>query len=115
MKRVLPVLAVLASLSCTVAAQPAATTTGSLGDAVEITPQQRSVLKRYTVARHATPVRLRDRIVAGATVPDFVAFEPLPTAIISENLRLKGYSYFYADTGTYIVDPASRLVITSID
>ncbi|GEP05611.1 DUF1236 domain-containing protein [Methylobacterium oxalidis] len=72
-------------------------------------------LKSYAIARHATPVRLKERIVAGSTVPDFVAFEPLPAAIVSESPRLKSYSYFHSDTGTYIVDPASRRVITSID
>jgi hypothetical protein len=44
-----------------------------------------------------------------------VEFDLLPGAIISQNPRLKGYSYFLSDTGTYIVDPGSRRVITSID
>jgi hypothetical protein len=98
-------------------AQSDVPTTGSASGPIEIGPEQRTLLKRYAIERHATPVRLKERIMAGSTVPTRVQseLEPLPVAIIHANPRLKDFSYFLSDTGTYVVDPSSNQVITSID
>jgi hypothetical protein len=39
----------------------------------------------------------------------------IPDTIVTENPRLKGYSYFSTGEDTYIVDSRSRRVITIID
>ncbi|WP_336490013.1 DUF1236 domain-containing protein [Methylobacterium nigriterrae] len=60
-------------------------------------------------------MKLKERVTVGSTVPANVTFEPLPSTIVTENPRLKGYSYFSSDSGTYIVDSGSRRVIATID
>src|SRR4051794_8651127 len=114
MKRVLPVLMALILLNSATAAQTTVAATESTST-VELTSEQRTVIKRYASERYLQPVRLKGLIPAGSTVPDDVEFDLLPGAIIRQNPRLKGYSYFLSETGTYIVDPGSRRVITSID
>ncbi|WP_336491791.1 DUF1236 domain-containing protein [Methylobacterium nigriterrae] len=115
MKRILSAAAALALLSGAAVAQTTVTTTRSTGDTVEIAPEQRTVIKKYVTEHHSKPVKLKERVTVGSTVPADVTFEPLPSTIVTENPRLKGYSYFSSDSGTYIVDPGSRRVITTID
>ncbi|CAO4186314.1 DUF1236 domain-containing protein [Methylorubrum extorquens] len=115
MKRLLSAAAALALLSSAAVAQTTVTTTSTVGDTVEIAPEQRTVIKKYVTEQQAKPVRLKERVTVGSTVPADVDFQPLPSTIVADNPRLKGYSYFSSDGGTYIVDPGSRRVITTID
>ncbi|ACL58627.1 DUF1236 domain-containing protein [Methylobacterium nodulans] len=115
MTRIPSVAVALILFSSAAVAQMAEITTGSTGDVVEITSDQRALIKRHASQRHAHPIRLKRLIPAGSMVPDHVEFEPLPAAIIGENPRLQGYGYFLSETGIYIIAPGSRRVITSID
>lgn len=114
MKRLL-CAAALTLLSGATVAQTTVTMTEPAGDTVEIAPTQRRMIKKYVTEHRTAPVRLKERVTVGSTVPADVTFEPLPSTVISENLRLKGYSYFSTGEDTYIVDPRSRRVITTID
>lgn len=115
MKHILSAAAALALLSGAAVAQTTVTTTSRTADTVEIVPEQRTVIKKYVTEQHAKPVRLKERVTVGSTVPADVEFQTLPSTIVSSNPRLKGYSYFSSDSGTYIVDPGTRRVITTID
>lgn len=115
MNRLLSAAAALALLSGAAVAQTTVTTTESAGDTVEIAPAQRTVIKKYVTEHRTKPVTLKERVKVGSTVPADVTFEPLPSTVISENPRLKGYSYFSTGEDTYIVEPRSRRVISTID
>ena len=115
MKRVLTAAAALALLTGAAVAQTTVTTTERTTDTVVIAPEQRTVIKKYVTEQKAKPVKLKERVTVGGTVPADVEFQTLPSTIVTENPRLKGYSYFSSDSGTYIVDPSSRKVITTID
>ncbi|GEP05582.1 DUF1236 domain-containing protein [Methylobacterium oxalidis] len=115
MKRMLSAAAALVLLSGAAVAQTTVTTTTGTADTVEIAPEQRTVIKKYVTEQRAKPVKLKERVTVGSTVPADIEFQQLPSTIVSSNPRLKGYSYFSSDSGTYIVDPGSRRVITTID
>lgn len=114
MKRMLSAAAALAMLTGAAVAQTTVTTTDTTGT-VEIAPAQRTVIKKYVTEQRAAPVRLKERVTVGGTVPADVEFRTLPDTIVAENPRLKGYSYFSTGEDTYIVDPRSRRVITTIN
>ena len=115
MKHVLSAALALTFLSGAALAQSTVTTTTKTTDTVEIAPEQRTVIKKYVTEQKSKPVKLKERVTVGGMVPADVEFQSLPSTIVTSNPRLKGYSYFSSDTGTYIVDPASRKVITTID
>jgi hypothetical protein len=114
MKRALAATVALTLLGGAAVAQTTVTTTDTTGS-VEIAPAQRTVIKKYVTEQRAAPVRLKERVTVGSTVPADVEFRTLPDTIVAENPRLKGYSYFSTGEDTYIVDPSSRKVITTID
>ena len=115
MKHLLSAAIALTFLSGAALAQPTVTTTTKTTGTVEIAPEQRTVIKTYVTDQRSKPVKLKERVTVGGMVPADVEFQPLPSTIVTSNPRLKGYSYFSSDTGTYIVDPSSRKVITTID
>lgn len=115
MKPLLSAAAALALLSGAAVAQTTVTTTTRDADAIEIAPAQRTVIKKYVTEHRAAPVRLKERVKVGNTVPADIDFQTLPSTIVSENPRLKGYSYFSTGDDIYVVDPGSRRVITTID
>ncbi|WP_407530374.1 DUF1236 domain-containing protein [Methylobacterium oryzisoli] len=115
MQRTFVAVAALILLCAAASAQSNTAGHTSSNTAVEITPEQRTIIKRHASQRHAHLVRLERMIPAGSVVPDHVEFEPLPALIVREHPHLTAYGYFLSDTGTYIVDLGSRRVITSID
>ncbi|MFE1598600.1 DUF1236 domain-containing protein [Methylobacterium sp. ID0610] len=103
------------AVSMLVSGAAAAQTVARQHDAVEIASHHRALIKRYARQHHVNRIWLDRPLPAGSVAPKHVAFDPLPTVVIAQNPRLEGYGYFLAETGTYIVDPGSRRVITSID
>ncbi|ACL60478.1 DUF1236 domain-containing protein [Methylobacterium nodulans] len=114
MTRLLSAATALALLSTAALAQTTVTTTDTTGT-IELAPAQRTVIKKYVTEHRVAPARIKERVTVGSTVPADVEFHTLPDTIVTENPRLKGYSYFSTGEDTYIVDPRTRRVITTID
>ena len=114
MKSILSAAVAALLLSGAAVAQTTVTTTGPT-DTIEVAPAQRTVIKKYVTEHRTAPVRLKERVSVGSTVPADLEFQTLPDTIVTENPRLRGYSYFSTGDDTYIVDPRSRRVITTID
>jgi hypothetical protein len=110
MKRVLmaaTVLAVFAStqaLAQTVGVGPAGT--------VIVEPEQRTVIKDYVVKERVAPVRVKERIAVGATLPADVELRAVPSAW---GPKLSKYRYIYSDDHVYLVEPSNRTVVHIID
>jgi hypothetical protein len=110
MKRALmaaSVLAVFAStqaLAQTVGVGPAGT--------VIVEPEQRTVIKEYVVKERLAPVRVKERIAVGATLPAEVELRAVPSAW---GPKLSRYRYVYSDDHVYLVEPSNRTVVQIID
>ena len=110
MKRALmaaSVLAVFAStqaLAQTVGVGPAGT--------VIVEPEQRTVIKEYVVKERLAPVRVKERIAVGATLPADVELRAVPS---TWGPKLSKYRYLYTDDRVYLVEPSNRTVVQIID
>jgi uncharacterized protein DUF1236 len=110
MKRALmaaSVLAVFAStqaLAQTVGVGPAGT--------VIVEPEQRTVIKEYVVKERVAPVRVKERIAVGATLPADVELRAVPS---TWGPKLSKYRYLYSDDRVYLVEPSNRTVVQIID
>jgi hypothetical protein len=110
MKRALmaaSVLAVFAStqaLAQTVGVGPAGT--------VIVEPEQRTVIKEYVVKERVAPVRVKERIAVGATLPADVELRAVPS---TWGPKLSKYRYLYTDDRVYLVEPSNRTVVQIID
>jgi hypothetical protein len=110
MKRALmaaSVLAVFAStqaLAQTVGVGPAGT--------LIVEPEQRTVIKEYVVKERVAPVRVKERIAVGATLPADVELRAVPS---TWGPKLSKYRYLYSDDRVYLVEPSNRTVVQIID
>ena len=110
MKRALmaaSVLAVFAStqaLAQTVGVGPAGT--------VIVEPEQRTVIKEYVVKERVAPVRVKERIAVGATLPADVELRAVPS---TWGPKLSRYRYLYSDDHVYLVEPSNRTVVQIVD
>ena len=77
-----------------------------------LAPEQRAVVKEYVTSHKVAPVKLKERLSVGATLPASVRLAPVP----AEWGRAYGnYSYVYSDSRVYFVEPSTRRVVTAID
>lgn len=58
--------------------------TGAIAQIVEIAPEQRTKIKQYVTTQKVAPVKLKDRVTIGATLPADVRLQPVPTEWGSE-------------------------------
>ena len=104
MKRVLVAGAV--ALSAVLAGQALAQTI------VEIEPAQRTRIKEYVVKEKVAPVRVKERVSVGVTLPADVELRTVPA---DWGPGVSKYRYVYSDNHVYFVEPSSRRVIQELD
>jgi hypothetical protein len=110
MKRALMAASVLAVFAST---QAFAQTVG-VGPAgtVIVEPEQRTVIKEYVVKERVAPVRVKERIAVGATLPADIELRAVPS---TWGPKLSRYRYVYTDEHVYLVEPSNRTVVQIID
>jgi hypothetical protein len=79
---------------------------------VEIAPEQRTRIKEYVVKEKVAPVRVKERISVGATLPTDVELRTVPSEWGPWGSR---YRYVYAEDRVYLVEPSSRKVVRVVD
>ncbi|WP_407523573.1 DUF1236 domain-containing protein [Methylobacterium oryzisoli] len=106
-------ISLIVSTTCVaqVASDPDPSKTGTL----DVTLEQRTLIKQYAHQHRSNLILMKLLLPAGATVPEDVVLDPLPYTVVSRSPHLRDCGYFLSDTGTYIVDARSRRVVTSID
>jgi len=104
MKRVLVAGAV--ALSVVLAGQALAQTI------VEIEPAQRTRIKEYVVKEKVAPVRVKERVSVGVTLPADVELRTVPA---DWGPGVSKYRYIYSDNHVYFVEPSSRRVVQELD
>jgi len=104
MKRVLVAGAV--ALSAVLAGQALAQTI------VEIEPAQRTRIKEYVVKEKVAPVRVKERVSVGVTLPADVELRSVPA---DWGPGVSKYRYIYSDNHVYFVEPSSRRVVQELD
>ena len=82
------------------------------GVAVELAPEQRTKIKQYVVKEKVAPVRVKDKITVGGTLPADVELRTVPA---DWGPSVTKYRYIYSDNNVYFVEPSSRKVVTIID
>ena len=110
MKRALMAASVLAVFAST---QALAQTVGvGPPGTVIVEPEQRTVIKEYVVKERVAPVRVKERIAVGATLPADVELRAVPS---TWGPKLSRYRYVYSYDHVYLVEPSNRTVVQIID
>jgi hypothetical protein len=77
-----------------------------------LAPEQRTVVKQYVTSHKIAPVKLKERVSVGATLPADVRLAPVPA---EWGPAYSSYRYVYSDNRVYFVEPSTRRVVTEID
>ena len=110
MKRALMAATVLAAFAGT---QAVAQTVGvGPAETVVIEPEQRTVIRDYVVKERVAPVRVKERIAVGATLPADVELRSVPS---TWGPKLSKYRYIYSDNHVYLVEPSNRTIVQIIE
>jgi len=80
--------------------------------ALVLAPEERTVVKKYVTSHKVAPVKLKERLSVGATLPASVRLAPVPA---EWGRGYSNYSYVYSDNRVYFVEPSTRRVVTAID
>jgi len=109
-------LAPISLALCLAAGAASAQTTITTGAApsatVVIEPQYREHIHRYIVEHPVRPIETRERIVVGATVPEDVELQAVPTEWGPTVTR---YRYVYANDHVVLVEPSTRRVVQIVE
>ena len=89
-------------------------TTGAFAQTatVEIAPEQRTKIKEYVTTQKVAPVKLKERVTVGATLPADVRLQPVPS---DWGPSVTKYQYIYSGDNVVLVEPSTRKVVTVID
>ena len=85
---------------------------GGVRGALVLSPEQRTVVKQYVTSHKVAPVKLKQRLSVGATLPASVKLAPVPA---EWGPAYSNYRYVYSDNRVYFVEPSTRRVVTEID
>jgi hypothetical protein len=77
-----------------------------------IEPEQRTVIRDYVVKERVAPVRVKERISVGASLPADVELRTVPT---TWGPKLSKYRYIYSGEHVYLVEPSNRTVVQIIE
>ena len=80
--------------------------------ALVLAPEERTVVKKYVTSHKVAPVKLKERLSVGATLPASVRLAPVPA---EWGPAYGSYRYIYSDNRVYFVEPSTRRVVTAID
>jgi len=85
---------------------------GGVRGALVLAPEQRTMVKQYVTSHKVAPVKLKERLSVGATLPASVRLAPVPA---EWGPAYSSYRYIYSDNRVYFVEPSTRRVVTAID
>ena len=80
--------------------------------AVEIAPDQRTIMKEYVVKENVRPVMVKEKVALGATLPTDVELLSVPT---TWGPSVSKYQYVYHDNSVVLVEPSNRRVVQIIE
>jgi hypothetical protein len=114
MKKLCLLSAAAVMISTGAFAQSTVVTTTGTGHAaaVQIEPEYRTRIKSYVTEHRVRPVTMKEKIIVGATVPNDVELEAVPS---DWGPSLTKYRYVYSGERVMLVDPGSRTVVQEID
>jgi hypothetical protein len=104
--------AAFVTASATIALAQGAGGGGGVRGALVLAPEQRTIVKEYVTSHKVAPVKLKERISVGATLPASVRLAPVPA---EWGRAYSSYRYVYSDNRVYFVEPSTRRVVTEID
>lgn len=84
-------------------------------ETVTIEPAHRTIIHQYIVKEHVRPVTVKESIAVGATLPEEVTLEPVPSAWTTEIPEVRSYQYFDWNGKVVFVEPKSRRVVQIVD
>lgn len=79
---------------------------------IQVAPEQRTKIKEYVVQKKMATVRMSEKVVIGAAVPQDVELVSAPG---DWGPGYKDFRFFYSDDHVILVDPSTRKVIQIID
>jgi hypothetical protein len=79
---------------------------------VQVSPEQRTVIREYVVKRKVRPATISGQIAVGAVLPAEVELATVPADWGPEIVR---YRYVYHNNRVVLVEPQSRKVVHIID
>ncbi len=85
---------------------------GGVRGALVLAPEQRTMVKQYVTSHKVAPVKLKERLSVGSTLPASVRLAPVPA---EWGPAYGSYRYIYSDNRVYFVEPSTRRVVTAID
>ena len=80
--------------------------------AVEIAPDQRTIMREYVVKEKVRPVTVKEKVAVGVTLPTDVELLSVPTAW---GPSVSKYQYVYNDDRVVLVEPSNRQVVQIIE
>lgn len=80
-----------------------------------IEPAHQTIIKKYVVKEHAAPVKVKETIAVGSTIPEGVTLEPVPEQLVTEVPEVRNYDYFDWNGKVVFVEPQTRRVVSIID
>jgi len=80
--------------------------------AVEIAPDQRTIMKEYVVKEQVRPVTVNEKVTVGVTLPTDVELLSVPT---TWGPSVSKYRYVYNDNRVVLVEPSDRRVVQIIE
>ena len=92
--------------------EPAPVQGSNVSGSLVLAPEQRTVIKQYVTSHKVAPVKLKDRVSVGATLPASVRLAPVPA---EWGPTYSNYRYVYSDNHVYFVEPSTRRVVTVVD
>ena len=79
---------------------------------IQVAPEHRAVIKQYVVTKKVAPVKMTEKVVIGAMIPQDVELVVAPS---EWGDGYKDYRFIYTDDRVILVDPGTRKVIQIID
>ena len=80
-----------------------------------IEPAHRMVIKNYIVKERIRPIRVKESIAVGATLPEDVTLQPVPDTLVTEVPEVRNYEYFDWNGKVVFVEPQTRKVVSIVD
>src|SRR6187549_2689985 len=99
------IAAAFVATSATIALAQGAGGGGGVRGALVLAPEQRTVVKQYLTSHKVAPVKLKERLSVGATLPASVRLAPVPA---EWGPAYSSYRYIYSDNRVYFVEPSTR-------
>jgi hypothetical protein len=82
---------------------------------INLTLEQRHVIKEIIKDLNISPVQLNVETTLGATVPAAINLSPMPQVVAEKVPQVKSHLFFLKDGKVVIVDPKENKIVDAID